>query len=376
MDKNNSAENNIIMSTENLSVGYGKKIVVDGVCITLERGRILTLIGPNGAGKSTLLKTISGELKKISGRVVLCHRDIDEIERIALAKKMSVVLTTRPKAELMTAFDIVAAGRYPYTGRLGILSEDDRVKIRDVMKTFDIEDISERYFNELSDGQRQRVLIARAVCQEPEVLILDEPTSYLDMKFKIDILGTLRRIVKERNIAVIMSLHEIELASLISDTICVVEGDRIGRIGTSEEVFEGNYIQRLYGVRDEEFDTLTGAMHFTGCKDKPKVFVIGGGGYGIPVYNRLIREGIPFAAGIISENDVEYKTCVAGASRVVSMPAFEIPSPDGSEVETAKGIIDECESAIVAVKQFGRTNDAARILADYARSKNKIQVKS
>lgn len=147
------------------------------------------------------------------------------------------MLTERMKPELMTCHDVVATGRYPYTGRLGVLSGEDENKVDEALMAVHAQELGIRNFLEISDGQRQRILLARAICQEPEVMILDEPTSYLDIRHKLELLEILRKMAKEKEITVIMSLHEIDLAQKISDKVVCVKGDRIAGFGNPEEIF-------------------------------------------------------------------------------------------------------------------------------------------
>ena len=163
-----------------------------------------------------------------------------------VARTLAMVMTERLHPEFMTCREVVATGRYPYTGRLGILSAEDWKLVDDAMQLVHARDTADRNFSQISDGQRQRVMLARAICQEPRILILDEPTSYLDMRYKIDILSSIRRLAAERNMAVVMSLHELDLALKVSDVIACVEGDHIGKTGTPEEVFSGDYIQKAF----------------------------------------------------------------------------------------------------------------------------------
>ena len=213
-------------------------------------------------------------------------------------------------------------------------------------------------------------MLARAICQEPRILILDEPTSYLDMRYKIDILSSIRRLAAERNMAVVMSLHELDLALKVSDVIACVEGDHIGKTGTPEEVFSGDYIQKLYGVDAECFDPRTGAVYLRGNKSRPKLFVIGGAGSGIPVYHALQRKNVPFAAGILMENDVEYQDACAAASRVVSVKPF-FPVTE-EEIAEARSWIKTCETCICCAETFGPYNEANRALCEYAKTLGKL----
>ena len=190
-----------------LSVGYQGTPIIREIEIGIRQGEIVTLIGPNGAGKSTILKTISRQLQPIDGNVVFDRRGITAYTYKELASRMAVVLTERMKPELMTCHDVVATGRYPYTGRLGILTTEDEEKVEEAMRSVHAEELGARDFNAISDGQRQRVLLARAICQEPDVILLDEPTSFLDIRYKLELLAILRSMAKSRKITVIMSLH-------------------------------------------------------------------------------------------------------------------------------------------------------------------------
>ena len=205
--------------TEDLSVGYNGKALINNINVELNRGQILTLIGPNGSGKSTILKSISTHLKMIGGSVYIQDKSLSGMSYKDISTEMAVVLTERLKTDLLTCRDIVATGRYPYTGRLGFLNEKDNEIIDNALAAVSAEDLADRDFQAISDGQRQRILLARAICQEPEIIILDEPTSFLDIKHKLELLDILRRMVEDRNILVIMSLHEIDLAQKVSDLI-------------------------------------------------------------------------------------------------------------------------------------------------------------
>ena len=291
-------------STEHLTVGYDKMPLIKDVNLQVRPGEILTLIGPNGSGKSTILKTITRQLKQIGGTVYLGRETMRGMGDNEVSRRLSMVMTERVRTELMSGREVVASGRYPYTGRLGILSPEDWEKVDEAIALVHAKEVQEQDFMKISDGQRQRLMLARAIAQDTKILVLDEPTSYLDMGFKLDILANIRMLARERNLAIIMSLHELDLAQKISDTIACVKGDRIDRIGTPEEIFAGDYVQKLYGVAKGNFDPLTGQVFFPKNAQAPKVFVIGGGGAGIPVYHRLQRQNIPFAAGILQENDV------------------------------------------------------------------------
>lgn len=360
-----------VFYTENLSVGYRGKVIIDGINISAERGRILTLIGPNGAGKSTILKTAAKQLEAISGAVYIDGNDIGAVKGKMLAKKISVLMTERIDPELMTCRNIVESGRYPYTGQMGILSDTDREKVEEAMRITSVTEIGENYFNCVSDGQRQRVMLARAICQEPELLILDEPTSFLDLRHKLELLNILKKLVREKNIAVIMSLHELDMAQRISDFVICVKNNRVDRCGVPDEIFENDYISGLYEIPGGSYNAYCGSAELMRCEGKPQVFVIAGGGTGCPVFRRLQRENIPFAAGIIYENDIDYLIAEALASEIVSAPAFE--PIDKSLTERAKAVMDSCKKVICCLKSFGTQNYENKILLEYAKQNNYSQ---
>lgn len=248
------------LKTENLSVGYDGRALIRDVCLRVQRGKIVTLIGPNGSGKSTILKTIVGQLSKVSGTVLLEEKDMAQMRQNETARRMAILMTQRVHPELMTCFDVVSTGRYPYTGALGLLSREDKSIVLEAMALVNSEDLADRPFDAISDGQRQRILLARALCQQPEIIVLDEPTSYLDIRYKLELLTILKTMVREKNLAVLMSLHELELAERVSDTVVCVSGDRIDRMGSPKEIFSSDYIAKLYhmepGKYDPCFDTL------------------------------------------------------------------------------------------------------------------------
>ena len=295
-----------VIAAEGLSVGYGKRVVVNGLDFEVCPGEILTRIGPNGAGKTTVLKSISAQLPAISGSISIKNNDVGRMSLNDISKTLAVCFTGRRSPERMTCEDIVSAGRYPYTGRLGLLSPDDRRIVSEAMELTGISPLRDTDINCISDGQRQTVMLARAIAQQPEVLILDEPSSFLDINNKLRLLSLLRGLAETRNIAVVQTLHELDLAQRFSDKILCIKDNKADRVGTPEEIFSGDYISQLYGITYGTLHSLFGTAEAQKVNGEPQVFVIGGGGSGIPVYRRLQRQGIPFAAGVIHENDIEY----------------------------------------------------------------------
>ena len=358
------------LHTEHMDVGYDGVPLLRDVEIGVRRGEILTLIGPNGSGKSTILKSMIRQLRLLAGVVVLDGQTMAAMKEGEIAKKMAILMTERLRAELMTGEDVVSTGRYPYTGRLGILTKADREKVREAIGLVHGEEFANRPFAQLSDGQRQRLLLARAVCQEPEVIVLDEPTSFLDVKHKLELLEILKRLVRERNVAVVMSLHELDLAQKISDRVVSVTKDGVDRCDTPENIFQSAYIEALYGMESGSYNALFGSLEMARVWGEPRVFVIGGGGSGIPVYRALQRKGVPFAAGVLVENDVDYWVARALAVETVSVPAFA--SIDEGAVAKARALILTCDHVVCCLDTFGELNQGNRSLRDEAQRQGKL----
>ncbi|MCM1049741.1 MAG: ABC transporter ATP-binding protein [Clostridiales bacterium] len=245
--------NNYYFSTKKMCVGYDNNPLIKDIEIMLPKGEILCLIGPNGAGKSTVLKSIARQLELIGGTVYLSEDVLSEIKPEELAKRMSVVFTDRIRAELKSCRDVVATGRYPYTNWFGVLSKEDWKVVDEIMELTYIADIGDKDFDKISDGQKQRVMLARSLCQEPEIVILDEPTSYLDIRHKLEFLLLLQEMREKRNLTVIMSLHELELAKIVADKILCLKGEYVQRYGTPEEIFAADFIELLFDIEEKNF---------------------------------------------------------------------------------------------------------------------------
>ena len=242
--------------TRKLTVGYDGKPLIENIEIAIEPGQVMTLIGPNGAGKSTILKSISKQLQIVGGTVLVEGRDLAGISASELAKTVSMLFSTAPRTELLTCQDIVETGRYPYTGRMGVLSAEDHERVDQIMKTTQVWEIRDRDFSRISDGQRQRVLLARALCQEPKILIMDEPTSFLDIRYQIERLGLVRKLATEQGLCVIMSLHELDMAQRLSDIVLAIKDNAVFRYGNPRDIFTRETIGQLYGIDLSEYRPL------------------------------------------------------------------------------------------------------------------------
>ena len=358
--------------TEGLTVGYDGVPLVKNIRIHMKKGEILTLIGPNGAGKTTILRSIIRQLAPLGGVVWLDGKQTEKMSGRELSRKLSVVLTERIRPEMMTCEDVVATGRYPYTGTFGILTSEDRRIVRESMELVHILELKDRDFLEISDGQKQRVMLARALCQQPDIIVLDEPTSFLDIRYKLEFLSILQTMARTKNLSVLMSLHELDLAGRISDKIACVSGDKIDRFGTPEEIFTEGYIPKLYQMTTGFYDGRTGDLELPRPEGKPELLVIAGNGTGTSLFRKLQREQRPFAVGILWENDLDYPAARALAAQVVSVRAFH--PIDTSKKEQMKQLADQCRAVFCTLPPEEMTGMAAalREIRDYAASLGKL----
>ena len=355
--------------TARLAVGYGGTPLIENICLHVRRGEIMTLIGPNGAGKSTILKTLARQLTPMAGAVYLDKQALGQMAEKELAQRLAIVTTERIDPELMTCRDLVSTGRYPYTGRLGLLRAEDRAIVESALVQVHAGELAERPFAQVSDGQRQRVLLARALCQQPDVILLDEPTSFLDIHHKLELLDILKNLVRQQRLAVVMSLHELDLAQRVSDTVVCVEKNGALRMGPPEQIFTEENIRALYGLTQESYNPLFGCAELPPVQGEPQIFVIGGGGSGIPVYRRLQRMGVPFAAGILHRNDLDYPVARALAAELVEEAAYQ-PVTAGT-LARALAVLERCGKAVCTLPAFGPLNEANRLLWEAAKQNGK-----
>ena len=352
-------------AADGLTVGYDGDALIERIAFTLDSGDVLTLIGPNGAGKSTILKTIARHLEPLAGQVRLGGRALVDLSSRELARELAVVLTDRLRTEMLTCQDIVETGRYPYTGRMGLLDEDDRATVERYMKLTSTWEIRDRDFMRISDGQKQRVLLARALCQEPRVILLDEPTSFLDVRYQVELLGILRAMAKKNRIAVIMSLHELDMAQKISDYILCVKGDRIFRFGTPEDIFTRDTIKELYDLDEGSYDPLFGSVELARSNEPARIFVIAGGGTGIPAFRALQKRGVGFSTGVLHRGDVDWALANDLANEVIEERTFE---PIGDEAITlAKRSLERCDAVLCTLEDYGTMNRGNAQLEQHAR---------
>ena len=251
-------EEHIVLKTENLSIGYHQKketqVVLSDINLNIESGKLITVIGQNGAGKSTLLRTLAKIQPPISGEIFIHQKKLKELSEKQLSKKLSLVLTERLPESQLTVFELIALGRQPYTNWMDTLSDEDLQKVNLAIKQTEIESLANKRFYELSDGQLQKVLIARALAQDTEIIILDEPTAHLDMHHKVLIFSLLKKLVATTNKAIIVSTHEINLAIQLADKILLFTENKLFS-GSPKELITNNAFDNLFPKEIVKFNS-------------------------------------------------------------------------------------------------------------------------
>ncbi|MEL3908155.1 MAG: ABC transporter ATP-binding protein [Treponemataceae bacterium] len=351
-----------------LDVGYDKKIIVSDINININRGEIISLIGPNGSGKSTILKTIIRNIKSLGGEIFVDGKNLKSIPNNVLAKKISILLTSKIKTDLMSCYDVVATGRYPYTGRLGILSETDKEKINEAMGLVGISELKNFDFLKISDGQRQRVMLARAICQETEIIILDEPMSFLDIKYKIEFLSLLNDLAKKKNITIIMSIHELDLAERISDKVLSIKDGKVFSFSETKKSFTEKTINELYDLKNGNYNHLFGSLEIKNQNSDASVFVLAGNGSGCDTFRFLNKYNISFYTGIIFKNDIDFILGNMISKKIIYTNEFETISEE--KINEAKNLLNECKTLIICNNNFNGINSKNYELINFANKKN------
>lgn len=310
-----NGKNEILLSAENLRVGYllGKKEikVCDGMNFELKRGELVALLGPNGAGKSTLLRTLSSSLQPLSGNVYYSGRLLKNISQRDLSRRISVVLTDHTQAGGLTVSELVSLGRQPYTGFFGRLKARDLRLVDEAINSVGLSFKSNSYMAELSDGERQKAMIAKALVQETDVLLLDEPAAFLDVASKLELMALLRQIAVERNCAVLFSSHDVEQALALSDKLWLMGRDGL-LCGCTEDMVLQGHLSDLFRSNNVRFDLGSGVYRL--CSDTSASVSVKAQDLSLLFWakNALLRNGYGITDGLAVEFaiDLKAKDCI------------------------------------------------------------------
>ena len=258
-------ENKIILQASKISIGYSSKkeknTIAQNIDLSLEKGKLIALIGANGIGKSTLLRTITGIQKPLSGTVLLNEKNIHELDALTLAQNLSVVLTEKLPPSNLTVFELIALGRQPYTNWVGKLTAEDFEKINEAMQLTQIEHLAYKKHFEISDGQLQKVLIARAFAQDTPLIILDEPTTHLDLLHKVSLFKLLKRLAHETNKCILFSTHDIDMAIQLCDEMIVMTSEIIVQDEPCNLIYKGVF-DTIFKDKNLFFDKEKGKFTF------------------------------------------------------------------------------------------------------------------
>ena len=314
--------NEVALAANSLAVGYktgrtSSHTVLQDVNLKLNQGEFACMLGPNGSGKSTLLRTFGNMQPPFAGSVEIGGRDIDRLSSHVLAKLLSVVLTDRLTVGRLTSYELVGLGRYPYTGwSAGMTPEDHRI-IRWAIRATRSDDLAARDVSELSDGERQRVMIARALAQQPTVMLLDEPTAFLDLPTRVEITGLLKRLTRETGLAVLMSTHDLDLALRSADTLWLITPGREVMQGAPEDLILQGALQSTFSSEELVFDSDMGGF-------RPRIAATGNAlleAKGLPaVWMRraLEREGFKVLDSRIPGEDVDVEITAIGEEKTAT----------------------------------------------------------
>ena len=259
-------ENTIVLQASQISIGYSHKkentLIASGINLNLEKGKLISLIGANGVGKSTLLRTITGIQKPLSGSISLNGKNIQNLDPLTIAQNLSVVLTEKLPPSNLTVFELIALGRQPYTNWIGTLTELDIAKVNEAMELTQINHLASKKHYEISDGQLQKVLVARALSQDTPLIILDEPTTHLDLLHKVALFKLLKKLTQETQKCILFSTHDIDMAIQLSDEMIIM---------TPETVLQD---QPCHFISKGSFNSLFLDEHITFDSQKGKFIII------------------------------------------------------------------------------------------------------
>jgi iron complex transport system ATP-binding protein len=361
----------VTLRVEGLSFSYPSVQALRDVSITVRQGSFVGIIGPNGAGKSTLLKCLANILQPRTGTIMLDGRSLRVLSHNEIARLIAVVLTNPVETLQMTVSEILSTSRYPYMGFLGLLTAEDLEAIEKAVAMLNITDFTSRRASELSDGQRQRVMLARALAQEPSVLLLDEPTSHLDLKSQIEILDLMKSLSSQRKLTVIATFHDINLASLFSDQVVLMKDGMIVGVGEPDEVITEFNIAETYSMQDVVVFPALGYHILASRKGngKIRIHVVAGGGTGPTVFRALSRLDVSITSGVLHQSEIDYITARAVCQQVIAVkPHMPI---DSESLREAKALVEKADIIVDTGFPVSVLNEANLQLLTYGEALGK-----
>lgn len=353
---------------DDLVVGYEADPVLSGVTVEIAGGEFVGIVGPNGSGKTTLLRSVARALKPSGGAVLIDGRDVFSIPPKELAREMGVVPQETVPAFEFSALEIVLMGRAPHLRRFQAEGDKDIAITEESMRRTGTLELADRPFAALSGGERQRVVIARALAQEPRIILLDEPTSHLDINYQFEIMGLVKRLNREQGITVLTVLHDLNLAAQYCDRLFMLSKGKIRTAGTPADVLTAGNVKTVYGVdvwvrkhptsgRPYVISGISRTVTDAEASEfgrKPKVHVICGGGTGAPIFAKLLKMGCEVTAGVLNAGDTDQEAADSLGISYISAPPFS-PIPDESAAENLQ-MAQAADIVVVSDLPFGIWN--------------------
>ncbi len=355
-----------LLQVSNLSFSYGQKMLFSALSLSLKSGEMVGLLGPNGSGKTTLLRLLSGVLQPQQGEILLAGRNLRSWGRRRVARRIALVPQELHMPFAFTVEHMVSLGRTPFVKPfLGFRTQEDQSVVEEAIKITGIAPLVGHIFNELSGGEQQRVMIAMALAQQPSVLLLDEPTSHLDIKYQIETLELVQKLNSEQGVSVVAAMHDLNLAARYFPRLLLFQRGIVADAGPAE-VLEPDLLSRVYGIH-VRVGILRGAEHLSvlppGSHEKmdrpderlqPQVHVIAGGGSGALLMRALADEQIPFSAGALNIGDSDHTLALRLATNVITEQPYAPIAP--STLELVRRSLTRVRLLVLCPTPFGPGN--------------------
>ncbi|WP_028829526.1 ABC transporter ATP-binding protein [Proteocatella sphenisci] len=350
-----------IVKIDGLSVSFGKHEVLTDINIEIKKGEFVTILGPNGSGKTTLLKSISNMIETRKNTVWVDGQDVFLMKAKERARLMSVVPQNTDVVYEFTCQDVVMMGRYPHVSRFKGETEKDKDIVLKAMQTTNVEYLKDRFFTEISGGERQRVVLAQAIAQDPELILLDEPISNLDPQYQVEILDTVKKLSIEKGLTVIAILHDLNFASMYSDKVILMKEGKIFTSGMAQDVLTAENIKRVFDAdvlvskspvinRPHIYSKSKGFFE----KPKEKIHIVCGGGSGSDLIHELHHLGYRLSVCVLNKGDVDWQLAKDYGLDMVEESPFRPISEESYQKNLSN--IKKADAVIICPVFFGYMN--------------------
>ena len=371
------------IAAKGVTAGYGGAPVVLGVDLEVNAGELVAVVGPNGSGKTTLLRALAGTLPPEAGDIRVGGRPLAGLSAPERACRVALVPQSAPFEFAFTVREVVETGRTAHLSRLGSLAGADRKAVQEALDRVGLADLGERNSTAVSSGQAQLVVLARALAQGTNVLLLDEPTAHLDVAHQIEVMDCVRRLVKEGGLAAVAVVHDLNLAATYADRLVLLAKGRVRAQGTPAAVLTRANVAATFGldvlirrhpvsgaffVVPLSLATAEAPRGATG-QGRARVHLVCGGGTGAPLMHALVRAGFDVSVGVVNVLDTDFEVAEALGLRVVAEAPFSPVSP--ASLEEARGLAGAADAVVLAAVPLGRSNADNLSLLDAALSAGK-----